>query len=243
MHLFLIDDIDQPVVRGDDHRHLSRVLRLQPGDTLLLSQGDGRVAEAVILALDREETRCRTTAVHAQYNEPPVAVTVCQGILKNHSKLDWLVEKGTELGMHAFIPMHTERTIGKSVKTERLQHLAVAAAKQCHRGRTPAVRSAQHLTAIPGSMSGTRLLLFHESAEAEAVPEALTLGSEPIALFLGPEGGFSEEEVVLLRSHGAEVLSLGPRRLRGETAALAALTRVMALVGGPHSTHLPSDLA
>lgn len=230
MHLFLLDDFSDPTLRAEEHRHVSRVLRLQAGDAVLLSAGDGRVAEAAIVEVDREETRCRVTAVHEAYNEPPVEVTLCQGILKNHGKMDWLVEKGTELGMRRFLPLRTARCVAQSVRRDRLQKLAETAAKQCQRGRIPEVRNPLHLTAAPGGFDGARLLLFHESAPADAVPEALMLDARPIALLIGPEGGFDENEVAALREHGAEVLSLGPRRLRGETAGLAALTRVMAMI-------------
>jgi len=230
MHLFLLNDFSDPTVRGDEHRHLSRVLRLHVGDAVLLSAGDGRMAEAVIEDIGREESRCRVTTVHEAYNEPMVQVTLCQGVLKNHGKLDWLVEKGTELGMCRFLPLLTERCVARSVRRERLQKLAQTATKQCMRGRIPEVCSPQHLTAFPGNSGGARLLLFHESAARDAVPEGLKLDMRPIALLVGPEGGFSEAEIDMLRRHGAEVLSLGPRRLRGETAGLAALTRVMACI-------------
>ncbi|MDT8325404.1 MAG: RsmE family RNA methyltransferase [Bacteroidota bacterium] len=230
MHLFLITDFSDPTVRADEHRHLSRVLRLRAGDAVLLTAGEGRVAEAVIEDVAREDTRCRVTAVHEAFNEPPVDVTLCQGVLKNHGKLDWLVEKGTELGMHRFMPLLTEHCVAQSVRGARLQKLAETAAKQCMRGRIPEVQAPQHLTAFPGNSEGARLLLFHESAPRDAVPEKLELDARPLALLVGPEGGFSPVEVDALRAHGAEVLSLGPRRLRGETAGLAALTRIMAMV-------------
>ena len=230
MHFFLLEDFTRPILTGDEHRHLSRVLRLNPGDVVLLSAGDGRVQEAVIEDVGREETRCRVTAVHEDYHEAPVAVTLLQGVLKNHGKLDWLVEKGTELGMQCFIPLITERCVSHSVKQERLQKLALAAMKQCQRGRIPEVAKPQHLSGVVSNLADARLLLFHESAERAAVPESLVLDQRPLALFVGPEGGFSETEVASLREKGAEVLSLGPRRLRGETAGLAALARSMALI-------------
>jgi 16S rRNA (uracil1498-N3)-methyltransferase len=144
--------------------------------------------------------------------------------------LDWLVEKGTELGMTTFIPLLTEHTIARSVKIERLQKLAETATKQCIRGRIPLVRNPQHLSSAIGELRESRLLLFHESAPLDAVPERLILDERPLALFVGPEGGFSETEVTLLRDHGADILSLGPRRLRGETAGLVAMSRMQGAI-------------
>ncbi len=230
MHLFLTDTLDarQPIITGPEHHHLSRVLRLQPGDRILLTSGSGTAAEAVIDTIDREETRCTMTAVHEEFNEPRVALTLLQGVLKNPGKMDWLVEKGTELGMTSFVPLHTERTVAKSVKTGRLRKIVESAAKQTLRGRIPTVHDPQSLEHAAAAMTSARLLLFHESAPADAVPEALQFDDRPLAVFIGPEGGFTDEELALLRDCGADVLSLGPRRLRGETAGVAALARIAA---------------
>ncbi|MCB2205716.1 16S rRNA (uracil(1498)-N(3))-methyltransferase [bacterium] len=231
MHLFHTQSLSTPVLRDEEHKHLSRVLRLREGEHVLLSQGDGRVAEAVVEVIGRDETHCRITELHEEYHEPPVQVTLCQGILKNHHKMDWLVEKGTELGMFSFVPLHTQRTVAKSVKSDRLQKLAATAAKQCQRGRIPSVRNATHLSSATAEYKASRLVLLHESADPDARPETLDWDHTPIALFVGPEGGFSEDEVALLRDHGADILSLGPRRLRGETAGIVALARLLPLLG------------
>jgi len=222
------------------------------------------MAEAVIEEIGKDETRCRVTAVHERFNEPPVEVTLLQGVLKNPGKMDWLAEKGTELGMTAFVPLLTEFTVARSVKTARLQRIAETATKQCFRGHIPTVHEAQSFddalrrllpesgTADAGvrplpesgpqdadidsrpecgeADAGVRLLLFHESAPLDAVPETLEFDGRPLALFVGPEGGFSLAEVASLRAHGADVLSLGPRRLRGETAGVVALARIAAIL-------------
>lgn len=232
MQLFLTDTLDtsQPTITGPEHHHLTRVLRLQPGDRILLTSGKGTAAEAVIDAIDHDETRCTVIAVHEEFNELRVALTLLQGVLKNPGKMDWLVEKGTELGMTSFVPLHTERTVAKSVKTGRLRKIVESAAKQTLRGRIPSVHNPQPLAAVLEDSSRERLLLFHESAPADAVPEALEFDDRALAVFIGPEGGFTDEEVALLRERGADVLSLGPRRLRGETAGVAALARIAARV-------------
>ncbi len=228
MNYFLIPDLSDShfVIEGSEHHHLTRVLRLGVGDAVLVGDGRGDVAEAVIEAVDREETRCRVLTVHARFNEPPVEVTLLQGVLKNPSKMDWLVEKGTELGMTSFVPLMTEHTVAHSVKTDRLRKLAETATKQCLRGRIPDILDPLSLSEAAGKYAATRMLMFHEGAPPDATIEALVLDERPLAVFVGPEGGFSAAEVDLLRSGGADVLSLGPRRLRGETAALAALARI-----------------
>ncbi len=228
LNLFLTNNISDPLIhiRGDEHHHLSRVLRLRVGDSMLATSGDGCAYQAVIEEIGRDETRARILTVHENFNEPAVTVTLLQGVLKNPGKLDWLVEKGTELGMAAFVPLLTERTIAQSVKTERLQKLAETATKQCLRGRVPNIHAPISLVDAVQAQAGARLLCFHETAPLDATPESLVLDARPLALFIGPEGGFSDDEVAMLNDHGAEILSLGPRRLRGETAGLAALARI-----------------
>lgn len=228
MHLLFASTLAQPItlIEGEEHHHLHRVLRLDAGDALLLSCGDGRVAEAVIEKVGTTESRCRLGVIHAAYNELPVPVTLLQGVLKNPGKVDWLVEKATELGMTDFIPLSTARTISSRVKTERLQKLVRAAAKQCLRGRIPRIHQLHTLADAIAVLAGARLLVFHEAADPGSTPESLAYDARPLAVFIGPEGGFEDDELALLRSHGAEVLSLGPRRLRGETAGIVALARL-----------------
>jgi 16S rRNA (uracil1498-N3)-methyltransferase len=202
------------------------VLRLRAGETVLVGDGRGDVAEAVIEEVEQNVTRCRVLAVHERFNEPPVAVTLLQAVLKNPSKMDWLVEKATELGVASIVPLMTEHTVAHSVKTDRLRKLAETATKQCLRGRIPDISDPLSLPDAVGKFADSRLLMFHESAPLDATIEALVPDERPVAAFIGPEGGFSGAEVDLLLSSGADILSLGPRRLRGETAGLVALARL-----------------
>lgn len=228
MNYFLIPNLAslQILIQNDEHHHLSRVLRLRAGETVLVGDGRGDVAEAVIEEVEQNVTRCRVIALHERFNESPVEVTLLQGVLKNPSKMDWLVEKATELGVTSIVPLMTEHTVAHSVKTDRLRKLAETATKQCLRGRIPDISDPLSLPDAVDDYAASRLLVFHESAPLDATIETLVLDGRPIAVFIGPEGGFSSAEVDLLHSRGADVLSLGPRRLRGETAGLAALARL-----------------
>ncbi len=233
MNLFFIQEMPDggnARVSGQEHQHLSRVLRLHAGDRVLLNDRSGAVYEAVIERIERDYTDCGIAARHERFNEPPVPIALLQGLLKNPGKMDWIVEKGTELGMSMFIPLVTQRTVSASVKTPRLRNLAEAAVKQCLRAVVPEIPEATDVEESLRMLDGYRLLVFHETADMEARPEALIFDGRPLALFIGPEGGFTDEEVEQLRTLGADILSLGPRRLRGETAAIAALARVVAQV-------------
>ena len=235
MHLFLIDSdvLDgRATVRGEEHHHLSRSARLREGDAVLLGDGRGTVYEATVAAVLRDETQCTVTRSIPAYHEAPVAVHVLQGVLKNPAKMDWLVEKVTELGAASITPLLTAHTVARSVKSARLRKLAEEASKQCLRGRIPDVHDARAFTTAVAALrdADVRMLLFHEAVDTARTPETLHYDARPLALFIGPEGGFSDDEVALLRDGGADLLSLGPRRLRGETAAVAATARVMARI-------------
>ena len=229
MHYFLIPILPKThiLIQNEEHHHLSRVLRLRVGETVLVGDGRGDVAEAVIEEVEQNVTRCRVLALHEQFNEAPVAITLLQGALKNPSKMDWLVEKATELGVTSIVPLMTKHTVAHSVKTDRLRKLSETATKQCLRGRIPDICDPLSLPVAVEQFAASRLLMFHESAPLGATIEALVLDERPLAVFIGPEGGFSSAEVDLLHSRGADILSLGPRRLRGETAGLVALARLM----------------
>ncbi len=235
MHLFLIDSdvLDGCVtVRGEEHHHLSRSARLREGDAVLLGDGKGMVYEATVAVVLRDETQCSVTRILPAFHEAPVAVHVLQGVLKNPAKMDWLVEKVTELGAASITPLLTEHTVARNVKCARLRKLAEEASKQCLRGHVPDVYDAREWTSAVAALreADVRMLLFHEAADTARTPETLRYDARPLALFIGPEGGFSEDEVAQLLDCGAELLSLGPRRLRGETAAVAATARVMARI-------------
>jgi len=243
MNLFFVSNTSDTGlinVTGEEHQHLSRVLRLHEGDSVLLNDGSGSVYEAVIERLERDAACCRVIQINTRFNEPALPVVLLQAIMKNPGKMDWIVEKGTELGMTELIPILTQRSVRVSVKTSRLRNLAAAAVKQCLRAVVPVIREAVSLSEAVEVLGQHRLLLFHEAASLQSMPETLVLDDRPLALFIGPEGGFSDEEVEMLRGLGADVLSLGSRRLRGETAAIAALTRVLAQVD--YQTASPEQL-
>jgi 16S rRNA (uracil1498-N3)-methyltransferase len=231
MNLFFVDDgieNERILIRDTEHFHLSRVLRLREGDELLLNNRSGVVHEARIERIDRDETCCRILHTFHDFNEARVDALLLQGILKNPGKMDWLIEKGVEIGMNGCIPLITQRSIPSSVRTERLRRISETAVKQCLRARIPVISDAMDIQHALPLLTGHRMLLFHESAALDSIPELLVCDERPIALFVGPEGGFTDEEVATLVDAGAEALSLGPRRLRGETAAIAALARVIA---------------
>ena len=207
--------------------YLGNVMRLGAGEHVLLFDGASgewiaRIAEAgrkrMTLAVE-DCTRGLETVPDCWLAFAPV----------KRAQTDWLVEKATELGIARLLPVTTRRTIVERVKLERLQAIAIEAAEQCNRTTVPAIDEPQSLDAFLKAHAG-RTLYFADEGGGE--PAATAFKPGPATILTGPEGGFTDEERTAIRAEpGASAISLGPRILRAETAALAAVTTYMALAG------------
>jgi 16S rRNA (uracil1498-N3)-methyltransferase len=148
-------------------------------------------------------------------------------------RIDWLIEKATELGVARLVPIVTRRTIVERLKRERLCAHAVEAAEQCERTALPELAEARKLDAVLRDWPAERALLFAD--ETGGTPLAEAAGPGPSAILIGPEGGFTDEERAAIRAlPSARTVSLGPRILRADTAALAAVALWMAAAGDWH---------
>jgi 16S rRNA (uracil1498-N3)-methyltransferase len=202
-------------------------MRLGEGEHVLLFDGSSgewiaRIAEAgrkrMLLAVE-DRTREPESVPDLWLAFAPV----------KRAQTDWLVEKATELGIARLLPVTTQRTIVERVKLERLQAIAIEAAEQCNRTSLPAIDEPQLLGVFLKRHAG-RTLYFADEGGGEPAADAFKSG--PATILTGPEGGFTEEERAAIRGEpGATAISLGPRILRAETAALAAVTTYMALAG------------
>ena len=218
-------------------RHV-QVLRLQPGDAITLfhggADGPGGEFEATVTRMGRSEVLARIGTHHAVEREAPRAVHLLAGITANE-RMDWLVEKATELGVASITPLLAERSVLK-LKGERAdkklahwQAVAVAACEQCGRNRVPELRPVAAFRDWAAQPSAaTRWMLAPEAGESLAGRAA---PAGPVELLVGPEGGLSEREVDIAQTVGFLPVSLGPRVLRTETAPLAALAAMQALWG------------
>ena len=218
-------------------RHV-QVLRLQPGDAITLfdghAQGPGGEFEATVLRMGRSDVRVLVGAHRPLEREAPRAVHLLAGITANE-RMDWLVEKATELGVASMTPLVAERSVLK-LKGERAdkklahwQAVAVAACEQCGRNRVPPLHPAQDLAGwlqatAPqhlSKMTAQRLVLSLRDGARPLLQAVLPTG--PVLFLSGPEGGLSSAEEALAVAQGFTPVTLGPRVLRAETAPLAAL--------------------
>ena len=208
-------------IDGEEFTHLTHVMRRTVGDSVRLVDGQGMAYDATIEAIARSHARCRIDARLERLHEPSIHLTLGVAILKNGANFDFLVEKGTELGVSAFVPLLTERTIPRHARRERWQKIALAAMKQSGRSVLPRVADPLPLDEFfRNAAPANARLLPHEKTDRPVLREAVPAGTLAAVAAIGPEGGFSEEEVERAVSAGFVAVSLGPRRLRSETAAL-----------------------
>jgi 16S rRNA (uracil1498-N3)-methyltransferase len=205
--------------------YLGNVLRLGPGAQLLVF--DGSSGEWLAHIAETAKKRM-TLSVERRTREPETIPDVWLAFAPvKRAQTDWLVEKATELGAARLIPVMTQRTIAERVKLDRLEAISIEAAEQCGRTRLPEIAQPMPLKAVLGL---DRTLYFADEAGGEPAADAFRPGAALI--LVGPEGGFTDDERTAIRAASRAIpISLGPRILRAETAALAALAAYMAVAG------------
>lgn len=218
-----------PAAEGQAH-HIGTVLRRGPGDAVLLfNERDGEYA-ATIAAL-RKDRASFTLGARLRAPEPAPDLRLLMAAVKRDA-MDWIVEKATELGVSAIQPVTTRRTVMDRVNTQRLATIARGAAEQCERFSVPAVHDAAPLHAVLDRWDGTRLLVAAERRGAAPIGTVARDACLPLAWLVGPEGGFDRAELDdLARRPFVSLVSLGPRILRAETAAVSGLAVLQALSG------------
>jgi 16S rRNA (uracil1498-N3)-methyltransferase len=215
-------------------RHAVTVLRLQVGDTLKLFNGAGGEYRANLVAVSKREARVRLVEFHATERESPVDITLALGISAGE-RMDYSLQKATELGVAAIQPLATERSLVKlegeraDKRLQRWQHVVIAACEQCGRNRVPAVAPVQKLYAYLAAADRSKRLLM--LSPVAATPLKTVPPAARAVLLIGPEGGLAPAEYQAAQASGFEPVKLGPRTLRTETAPVAALAVLQALWG------------
>lgn len=239
MHRFFVKreniENDNITVEGEDVQHISKVLRLQAGDRIVLCDGEGTDYLASIESMDKHSIRTAIIDKEASKGEPNIDVVLYQGIPKS-TKMDLIIQKCTEMGIKRIVPVSTVRTVVKlesekdeKKKVERWIKIAEEAAKQSGRGIIPAISMPMTLTeALKDAAKLDTVIVPYELEGSLAVKEALRNGNgSSIGFFIGPEGGFECTEIEKAKGVGAVPVTLGSRILRTETAGVAVLTCIM----------------
>lgn len=241
MHRFFVppEAITRGMVRFPEPtaRQIVRVLRLRPGDTVGVLDGSGTLYRVVLDRVARNEVLGRVTSQEAATGEPSLRLVMYMALIKV-ARFEWVIEKGTELGVARFVPMVTERSVIRDLelsshRRERWERIAREAAEQSGRAKVPEIEGPMTFTAACQQAADAEVRLIGWKGERrrslrELIPEQ-EVGS--VALFIGPEGGFTPDEIAQARAQGIEPFSLGLRTLRAETAAIVAAALVMDRLG------------
>jgi 16S rRNA (uracil1498-N3)-methyltransferase len=233
---FVASDMNGDTVSIGDRalaHQLSNVLRLQPGDEIVLLDNSGREYVVVLQQLGRDHV-CGMVARRAPASgEPQTQLTLYLGLMRPE-RFEWALQKGTELGASAFVPLVCERSIDADMserKGERWSRIVREAAEQSRRGRLPAIAHAQPFAEACAQAARCDLaLLLWEGDGVPSLRHVLRTHGAPlntIAVLSGPEGGLSDEEFKIARDHGIIPVTLGPRTLRAETAPVAATAAIL----------------
>jgi 16S rRNA (uracil1498-N3)-methyltransferase len=226
-------------IDGAELEHLRRVLRLGRGDRIIAFDDNGWEHEAIIRALDDTQGELEILNSYQAARESPLAVTLAVALTKG-DKMDYVVEKATELGVKTVAPFISRYTVPKLddrkavQRAQRWQKIALSAAKQCGRISLPEVLPVCDYRELIAERQSAGLKLFFWEKEGEQTLKRVherEARAESVSLVIGPEGGFTVEEAAMARDRGYTMVHLGPRILRAETAALTALSLVQYLWG------------
>ena len=210
----------------DEARHAVQVLRTKLGERVWVTDGSGNRYEAQVLSIGKRSLELKI--VNRQFSPKEPLPVLAVGMIKSRERLEWLVEKSVELGVSKLILMQTERGERSHVREDRLRAIQVSAMKQCLTSWLPELVTGVPFEAVldEGKLAHQPMYIAHEKASSESKMLHTKTSAAPL-LLVGPEGGFSDREVQLALDAGATMVSLGLRRLRAETAALAVLCRAI----------------
>ncbi|PRZ17144.1 16S rRNA (uracil1498-N3)-methyltransferase [Laceyella sediminis] len=217
---------------GDDVHHIKNVMRNKPGDRIICCAGQGLDYLAEIESIDGDQIIARIVERTPSRGEPRTKVLIAQSLPKG-DKLEWILQKGTELGASAFLPFSSERSIVKidarkiGKKRERWERIVKEAAEQAHRGKLPTVATPMSWKALLQEIGKRECAWIAYEKGGLPLAEAMASAKDEILLIVGPEGGFTESEIEEAKEAGAVPISLGSRILRTETAPLMALSCIL----------------
>jgi 16S rRNA (uracil1498-N3)-methyltransferase len=229
---------DRFFIDEEDRHHIVKVMRMQIDDQIICVDPEGKQAVCRLAEITDERVVADVVQWKEESPELPITITIASGLPKG-DKLEWIIQKGTELGAHQFLPFSAARSVVKwdekkaAKKIDRWQKIAKEAAEQSHRAVMPEIISPMTFKALLGKSKEYQYKLAafeEESRKGEAAVFASTLKQmkqgESLLIVFGPEGGLADEEVELLQEHGFKLCGLGPRILRTETAPLYTLAAI-----------------
>ena len=245
MYQFFVDesqiniDSKRVFIEGPDVNHIKNVLRMKPGEEVNVSNGvDGKEYRCAILDMNETVVNLELRFIKEDGNELPVDVTLYQGLPKA-DKMELIIQKCVELGVKRIVPVSMKRCVVKleekkaSSKVSRWQSIAEAAAKQSKRGIIPEIGQVVSFSeAVSDASKSDIMLLPYEMADADAMDKTRAVfnglkAGQKVSVFIGPEGGFDEGEIEMAKKAGMEIITLGKRILRTETAGMMVMSFIV----------------
>lgn len=218
--------IDSPSVI----HQMQNVLRMRSGEKFIALDNTGMEFLCAIMEITGHSAKARIIEKQVNTNETSLRLVLFQSMPKKMELFEWVLQKGTEIGVSAFVPLITSRTERKRIgKVDRLKRILREASEQSERGRIPELRNPTGFDrALSEDASETKILL-HSRGEFPLLSKehSKLKNAKTISIFIGPEGGFSDEEVKFAEQSGLSIMSLGPRVLRTETAGIAAASLIL----------------
>lgn len=231
--LFIEDRLDDGAavaISGNQAHYLAKVMRVAPGDAVILCDDLTGEWASEVTAVDKRQVDLKVVERLREREQVP-DFWLCAGLLKK-DRFDLVLEKATELGVARIAPVVTRRCVADKLNAERADAIVAEAAEQCARTALPEIAPPVKLEALLRDWPQERQLFFADEDGGEAAADAFCYADGPAALLVGPEGGFDDDERAMIRAHPSAVaISLGPRILRGETAAIAGVAVWMAEAG------------
>ncbi|MEX0610100.1 MAG: RsmE family RNA methyltransferase [Balneolaceae bacterium] len=211
-------------LKGQEAQHAAKVLRLRNGDEIHATDGEGKRYTGIVTSINKDSV----TASIKEKKEVPESkphLILAMGIIKKRDRLEFALEKAVELGASEIVLFNSDHTEKTNVRVDRLETIAMSAMKQSLRSWLPKVLLHKSLEDVLKSYPEFEVLMAHEKISEDLNSESSKTLKDNMLLLVGPEGGFSDREVELVKQNGGELVSLGEYRLRAETAAVAFLSR------------------
>ncbi|WP_010531037.1 16S rRNA (uracil(1498)-N(3))-methyltransferase [Lentibacillus jeotgali] len=229
---------NQVIITGEDTHHIIRVMRSRLGDEVICNHTDGNAAVCRITAIEKDKVYTVISEWLEESAEPPIEVTIAQGLPKS-DKMEFVLQKGTEMGAASFIPVQADRSVvvwddkKADKKMKRYSKIIKEASEQSHRNKIPSIDTVTSTTDLAKNSNDYQIKLFayEEQAKVEMFQSfgrsvSRMSPGDRVLIVIGPEGGFSGQEVEVLKQNEFLPVRLGPRILRSETAALYALASI-----------------
>ena len=241
MQKFIIPQINslpsKAIIHGQDAKHIAKVLRLNKTDRIDITNGQGKDYTAIITDISPDNIRIDIIDEHESLTESPINITLCSAMLKD-KKMDLVIKHITQLGIYEWIPFYCERSIPtpnrKSMgnRHQRWEIIAQESLKQCRRSRLPKISNPISFEQLLNTSESHDLkIAFWENATQRLDTLEKKPSNQKILILIGPEGGFSKNEITQSEAKGFLSYSLGPRILRAETAAISSCTLVQHILG------------